>query len=147
MSIKTVVLGRSTATPRLRSVSIKSIPSFAMHASSDTILEAARAKLLASDVPVLLRIAGFIRLSYKALENDSGYAQMLQILSKCYSEWWKSCDIRPDGCLICWDPVIHELLVPILQLHPAIMAAQPHPPQPRCLPQPPLHALTGVRGG
>jgi hypothetical protein len=107
--------------------------------------------LLASDVPVLLRIAGFIRLSYRALENDSGYAQMLQILSKCYSEWWKSCDIRPDGCLICWDPVVHELLLPILRLHPAIMAAQPQPqPQPqlsRCSPQAALFALSGVKGG
>lgn len=119
----------------------------AMHASSDTMLEAARAKLLASDVPILLRIAGFIRLSCRALENDSGYAQMLQILSECHSEWWKSCDILSDGCLICCDPVIHELLVPILQLHPAIMAVQPHLPQPRCLPQAPLYALTGVRGG
>ena len=118
-----------------------------METSSNPVLGAARAKLLGSDVPILLRIVGFIRLSCRALEIDSGYAQMLHILSEYDSEWWKSCDILPDGCLICWDPVIHELLVPILQLHPAIMAVQPHPPQPRCLPLAPLYALTGVRGG
>ena len=104
-----------------------------MHISSDAIIEATRGKLLAFDVPVLLRIAGFIRLSCRALESDPGYAQVLQDLSEIDSECWKSCDIRPDGCLVCWDPVIHELLVPILHLHPAIMAAQPHLLQPHYL--------------
>jgi hypothetical protein len=118
-----------------------------MHASSCPVLEAARAKLLASEVPILLRIVGFIRLSCRALEIDAGYAQMLHILSERDSEWWKSCDIRPDGCLICWDPVIHELLFPILRLHPAIMAAQPQQQLSRCSPQAALFALSRVKGG
>jgi hypothetical protein len=118
-----------------------------MHDSSAALLEAARTKLLAFDAPVLLRIAGFIRLSCRALGNDLSYAQVLQDLSECDSEWWKSCEIRSDGCLVCWDPVIHQLLVPILQLHPAIISAQPHPLQPHCLPQAALFALAGIRGG
>jgi hypothetical protein len=72
---------------------------------------------------------------------------MLHILSERDSEWWKSCDIRPDGCLICWDPVIHELLFPILRLHPAIMAAQPQQQLSRCSPQAALFALSGIKGG
>jgi hypothetical protein len=118
-----------------------------MHASSDPVLGAARAKLLASDVPILLRVLGFIRLSCRALESEASYAQILHILSVYDSEWWKSCDIRPDGCLLCWDPVVHELLLPILQLHPAIMAVQPQPQLPRCSPQAALFALSGVKGG
>lgn len=118
-----------------------------MHGSSDALLEAARTKLFAFDAPILLRIAGFIRLSCRALGSKPSYTQVLQDLSEGDSEWWKSCEIRPDGCLVCWDPVICQRLVPILMLHPAIMAAQPCSLQPHCLPQVALFALPGLRGG
>jgi hypothetical protein len=118
-----------------------------MHISSDAIIKAARGKLLAFDVPVLLRVAGFIRLSCRALERDHGYAQVLQDLSEFDSEWWKSCDIRPDGCLFCWDPVIHELLVPLFAVASCNHGCPATPAAAALTPQAVMLALTGIRGG
>lgn len=81
------------------------------------VLVSARQKLLASHVPALLRMTAFLRLSCTALGTQGAYPQLMEALFRYDKEWWKACEVLPDGVLCSSDPGIYWLLEPILQLH------------------------------
>lgn len=81
------------------------------------LLASARQKLLAPHVPALLRITAFLRLSCAALGTDGAYPQLMQALFRYDKEWWKACEVSPDGVLCSSDPEIYWLLEPVLQLY------------------------------
>ncbi len=79
-------------------------------------LQAAREKLLAANVPQLLRVTGFLRLSCLTLEEPGAYSELLQKLCE-YPCWWTLCDVTPAGTLESTNPQISRLLAPINALH------------------------------
>jgi hypothetical protein len=111
----------------LNNVERKYIATNLMQVLSSILLESARKKLLSPYAPVLLRIVGFVRLSCNTLDKPGAYSQLMQALSEHNKEWWKACEILPDGMLFFSDPAIHALLEPVLQLHPQIMSASLEP--------------------
>lgn len=84
---------------------------------TQSLLEAARQKLLASHVSPLLRMTAFLRISCAALEEAGAYSQLMQALFQHDREWWKTCEITPEGILSSSDPEIQWLLEKVLKLH------------------------------
>lgn len=80
------------------------------------LLESARQKLLITDLPQLLRVTAFIRLSCLTLDEPGAYSKLMQQLS-CYKEWWMTCEVTATGTLKSENPKINLLLEPINLLH------------------------------
>jgi len=81
------------------------------------LLESARQKLLAPHVSPLLRMTAFLRISCAALEEPGAYSQLMQALFQHDREWWKTCEVTPEGMLSSSDPEIQWLLERVLKLH------------------------------
>lgn len=81
------------------------------------LLTAARQKLLAPHDQPLLQMTAFLRLSCAALEQPGAYPRLMQALFDHNSEWWKACEVTPEGTLQSSDPEIQMQLAAVLQLH------------------------------
>lgn len=81
------------------------------------LLELAKQKLLAPNVPMVMRITAFLRLSCLALGEAGCYSQLMQTLFNHNPEWWKTCEVTSDGLLISSDLEVQKLLSVVLQLH------------------------------
>jgi len=81
------------------------------------LLMAARQKLLVPHGSPLLRMTTFLRLSCAALEQSGAYPRLMQALFDHNSEWWKTCEVMPEGTLQSSDPEIQMHLAAVLQLH------------------------------
>lgn len=81
------------------------------------VLLTARQKLLATDMPFMLRAVGFLRLSCCVLNKKGAYPQLLRTLSEQDQEWWNTCEVTSIGTLRSSNPQINRLLEPVLQLH------------------------------
>ncbi len=85
--------------------------------SSDLLTLAAQ-KLQATDVPLELRIAYYLRLSCTALKDASlTYSSMMQMLFSYDRQWMTTCKVSSDGILTSSDRTIEVLLSPITALH------------------------------
>jgi len=91
--------------------------------SSDA-LAVAREKLQATDVPLILRISYYLRVSCGALEVDG--VRYSTLLSNLYAQnpvWLSTCTVTPAGVLGSSDRAITALLKPITALHHADQSA------------------------
>jgi len=92
-------------------------------------LATAREKLQATDVPMILRVSYYLRVSCTALEADGiGYSHLLHHLYAQSPMWLSTCKVTPEGILESSDRPINTLLKPITALHRADQAVhQPIP--------------------
>jgi|GEM_PF-4432772 len=97
--------------------SLSLIPAAVVPSPSPTLLAAAQRKLLDAQVPQLLRLTAFLRLSCAALDTPGAYSRLLQSLYQTHPEWMKTCEITGEGTLYSTEPAIQQLLAPVLQLH------------------------------
>ena len=81
------------------------------------LLCAAQAKLLDEQVPQLIRLTAFLRLSCAALDTPGAYAQLQRALYQSNPQWMNTCEVSNTGRLHSTDLAIQALLTPILQLH------------------------------
>lgn len=78
----------------------------------------ARQKLQATDVPIVLRVSYYLRLSCSVLDaNSSCYSQLMKALYIQDPAWLETCMITPLGTLRSSHCRIDELLQPITTLH------------------------------
>ena len=68
-----------------------------------------------TDVPDRLRKTSYIRLCCTVLPRGS-YSHLLRGLFLCNKEWWKECDVSPEGLLLSVNPCVSTLLRPISRL-------------------------------
>jgi hypothetical protein len=80
------------------------------------LLESARQKLLRNDVPPLLRVTAFLRISCLAVDEPGAYAKLMQQLCS-HQAWWTTCTASSDGTLKSSNPEINLLLASINRLH------------------------------
>ena len=80
------------------------------------LLTAARQKLVTPDLPQVLRMSAFLRLTCLTLEESGAYTQLMQQLFE-YPQWWLTCKVTPVGTLHSSNPNINRLLEPINHLH------------------------------
>lgn len=116
--------------PLLQPIFIKSIDAepivftfIILSARREQLLYTARQKLLAADVPFLLRVTAFLRLSCLALGYPETYPRLMQGLCDHNPEWWHTCDVTATGVLESADPEIQQRLAIVLQAH-STQAAQ-----------------------
>jgi hypothetical protein len=81
------------------------------------LLTVARQKLLVPHGSPLLQMTAFLRLSCAALEQPGAYQRLIQALFDHNSEWWKTCEVMPEGTLQSSDPEIQMYLAEVLHLH------------------------------
>jgi hypothetical protein len=87
---------------------------------SSNPLTVARQKLQSTDVPMVLRVSSYLRLSCSALNSDSiRYSRLMQALYTENSAWLDTCVVTSVGTVRSNHPVINELLKPITALHQA----------------------------
>jgi hypothetical protein len=90
-------------------------------------LQVAQQKLQVSDCPDRLKMVSYLRIGSAIVEKlqarqgiyHSGlsyYTRLMQSLSACHSQWWKTCSITGKGELISQDAKIEQLLKPIALL-------------------------------
>lgn len=88
--------------------------------SPDTLL-IARKTLQTEHIPFLLRVTYYLRISCNRLAGEGiRYSELLKALFQCNPNWLMTCEVTPSGELKSDDPEIHQLLMPIEQLHRAI---------------------------
>lgn len=83
----------------------------------NALLFAAQTKLFAENVPALLRISAFLRLSCLAMPEPGQYSKLMKALFEQDGEWYESCSITEAELILSSNPKIHQMLIPILQLH------------------------------
>jgi hypothetical protein len=87
---------------------------------SSNPLTVARQKLHATDVPMLLRVSYYLRVSCSALNSDHiRYSRLMQALYTEHPTWLDTCVVTPLGTVRSSHRVIDELLKPITALHQA----------------------------
>jgi hypothetical protein len=77
--------------------------------------------LQAADVPDLLRKTAYIRLCCTVLSAET-YSHLLQELFLCDEQWWRACDVCPEGLLVSTNPRLSALLQPLSHLQAEIAA-------------------------
>jgi len=80
------------------------------------LLKSAQQKLVMADVPPLLRMTAFLRLSCLALNDSIAYSVLLQKLC-CHQNWWLTCEVTSAGTLHSSNAEVNLLLAPINRLH------------------------------
>lgn len=80
------------------------------------LLAFARHRLLATDLPHILRVTAFLRLTCSTTNDPDAYAQLLEQLA-AHPGWWLTCAVTPANTLTSSDPAIAHLFTPINQLH------------------------------
>ncbi len=80
------------------------------------LLAFARHRLLATDLPQILRVTAFLRLSCSVLDDPEAYSHLLEQLA-AYPGWWLTCSVTPATTLTSSDPAIADLFAPINHLH------------------------------
>jgi hypothetical protein len=87
---------------------------------SSSPLTVARQKLQTTNVPMLLRVSYYLRVSCSALNSDHiRYSRLMQALYTANSAWLDTCVVTSAGTVRSNHPVIDELLKPITALHQA----------------------------
>jgi hypothetical protein len=87
---------------------------------SSASLTVARQKLQTTDVPMLLRVSYYLRISCSMLNSDSiRYSSLMRTLYTENPAWLETCVVTPLGTLQSSHPGINELLKPIIALHQA----------------------------
>jgi hypothetical protein len=80
------------------------------------LLESARQKLVMKDVPPMLCMIAFLRISCRTVDEPGAYSKMMMQLCS-HKEWWTTCTITSEGTLKSFNPKINLLLAPINLLH------------------------------
>jgi hypothetical protein len=80
------------------------------------LLESARQKLVTADIPQMLRITAFLRISCLTLDEPGAYFNLMQKLCS-HKEWWMTCKVTAAETLTSSNPEINLLLEPINLLH------------------------------
>ncbi|MDX2228092.1 MAG: hypothetical protein NW220_00550 [Leptolyngbyaceae cyanobacterium bins.349] len=101
------------------------------------LLESAKQKLVMANVPPLLRMTAFLRLSCLALNGSITYSILLQKLCR-HQNWWMTCNVTPEGTLKSSNAEINLLLAPINWLHEPQILPLAASVDPKCIPVPAL---------
>ena len=86
---------------------------------SSNPLTIARQKLQATDVPMLLRVSYYLRISCSKLNSDVRYSSLMQTLHTQHPGWLETCVVTPVGTLRSSHRQVDALLPPIAALHQA----------------------------
>lgn len=128
---------------------MKLIAPFPSYSSLIQKLQFAKQKLQTKDVPHLLAVISYLRISCSIMQKVNyqpfseqqtedlkiTYSNLITTLANYDAAWWQKCQVSATGGLESNDPVINHLLQPIEQFHLDLEQAQIPQMQPQFTPK------------